>query len=157
MTALMVIEKDVLVDTLTAAEDPLNPGTYPIRDLFELAGAPGQYKIFWEHVPDDVELPYISLAHMTGGRGQGTTTNQSYSDTMWKVVVHTADMANADTYANAIALIRDACPVCTSHAGVSPVTTIQEVIPLFDRYGVQNVPMFVIGALYRMKLNLGDN
>lgn len=155
MMASQIIEKDVLIDTLLAIEEPAT--VFPIKELVELAGSPGEYKVFWEHVIDDVELPYIVVSHMMGGRHQGTTTSQSYSDTIWKVVMHTADMGLVEDGANAISLLRDQCPVCTSHSGVSPVTTIQEIMPVFDRYQVQNVPQLVVGGLYRLQLNLGSN
>lgn len=157
MTASQVIEKDVLIATMLAQEDPDNPGTYPFKDTFLMAGTANQYKIFWEHVQDDVELPYVVVSHIMGGRALGTTTSQSYSDTVWKIAVHSGDMSKAGTYSNIVALLQDSCPVTVGHAGVTPVNTIQETMPVFDRYQIQNVPMFVIGGLYRLMLNLGDN
>lgn len=157
MTAAQVIEKDVLIDTLVLLEDPNDPGVFPIQEFFLLDGTVDQYKIFWEHVQDDVELPYIVVSHIMGGRYQGTDVSQSYSDTVWKIAVHTADMQAATEYANALSLLQNACPVCTRYTGVSAVTTIQETMPVFDRYQVQNVPQFIVGGLYRLRLNLGDH
>ena len=157
MKAAQVIEKDVLIDTLLRLEDPDNAGVFPIRDLVLYEGTTDEYKVFWEHVSDSVGLPYIVVAHMMGGRYQGTATAQSYSDTTWKIAFHTSDIQSAEAMANAIALMQDACPVCSRYTGVSPVTTLQEVMPVFDRYQVQNIPQFVVGGLYRLRLNLGDN
>lgn len=155
MIASQVIEKNVLIDTLLAIEEPA--ATFPIKELTLLEGTDDQYKVFWEHVPDNVELPYIVVSHIMGGRYQGTAVSQTYSDTTWKIVVHTADMSRAEEYANAIALIGGECPVVTSYTGVKAVMDIQEVMPVFDRYVVQNVPQFMVGGLYRLYLNLGAN
>ncbi len=156
MSAGQVIEKDVLITTMLAYEDPDNPGTFPFkRSEFSLDGTTDQYKYFWEHVQDDVDLPYVVVSHMMGGRKQGTATSQTYSDTVWKIAVHTADMGATEDYANMIALLQDLCPVTTDYTGVSATNTLQETMPVFDRYQVQNAPMFVVGGLYRLMLNLG--
>lgn len=155
MIAAQVVEKDVLIDTLLAIEEPTS--VFPIKDNFLLEGTTDQYKVFWEHVQADIELPYIVVSHIMGGRYQGTRVSQSYSDTVWKVVVHTADMSRASEFANMIALLGDRCPVVTSYTGVSAVTTIQETMPIFDRYQVQNTPQFMVGGLFRLMLNLGEN
>lgn len=155
MKAAQVVEKDVLIDTLLALESPAT--VFPIKVNFLLEGTVNQYKIFWEHVQADLELPYIVVSHIMGGRYLGTRVSQSYSDTTWKVVVHTANMSRAAEYANMIALLGDACPVVTRYTGLSAVTTIQETMPVFDRYVVQNVPQFMVGGLFRLKLNLGEN
>lgn len=154
MTAAQVIEKQVLIDTLLAIEEPL--GVYPVRALVLLSGTTDQYKVFWEHVPDNVELPYIVISHITGGRHTGTSVSQGYSETTWKIVLHTADMTLTETGANVIGLLANRCPVTTSYPTVYPVTTIQEVMPVFDRYAVQNVPQFMVGGLYTLYLNLGE-
>ena len=155
MTALQVIEKDVLIDTLIAFESPIN--VFPIRDLVPYPGVPNSYQIFWEHVSDGVDLPYIVVSHMMGGRYQGTAISQSYSDTTWKVVMHTADMTIAERASNAISMLGNRCAVTSRYTGVSGITTIQEVMPVFDRYVVQNIPQFMVGGLYRLRLNLGEN
>ncbi len=155
MTASQVIEKQVLIDTLLSLEEPAT--VFPVKEMFPLIGFPGEYKVFWEHVQDNVKLPYIVISHIMGGRYQGTPTSQSYSDTTWKIVVHTADMKIAEASANVISMLRDKCPVTSSFTGVSAVTTIQEVMPIFDRYQIQNIPQFMIGGLYRLRLNLGNN
>lgn len=153
MIASQVIEKNVLINTLLAIESPAT--VFPVRVLFPLPGVAGQYSVFWEHVQDDTVLPYVVVSHMMGGRYQGTSVSQAYSDTTWKIVAHTANMKKAEDYANVISMLGDRCPVVPT--GVSAVTTIQEVMPVFDRYVVQNAPQFMIGGLYRLRLNLGEN
>lgn len=155
MTALQVIEKGVLIDTLLSVEEPI--GTFPIRALVLMAGTANVYKIFWEHAPDSVELPYLVISHMSGGRYEGTDTSQKYSDTSWKIVMHTANMAATESIVNAIGLLQNLCPVCTNFPGVSVVAPLHEKAPIFDRYVVQNVPLFIVGGLYRLRLNLGAN
>ncbi len=153
--ASQAIEKNVLIDTMVALELPAT--TFPFREYTLLEGTTDQYKIFWEHVPANVKLPYIVVQHIQGGRMQGTATSQSYSDTIWKIVANTANMAQAEAAANLISLLRNVCPDVSRYTDVTPVTTIQETMPVFDRYLVQNVPQFLVGGLYRLRLNLGAN
>jgi hypothetical protein len=155
MISSQLVEKDVLIDTLIAMQT--SPGVYPLRTFLALEGAPTQYKTFWEHVPDDVEMPYLVVSHIMGGRGQGSRSQQAYTDSVWKVVIYTADMTAAQTVATLVDLLQDACPLCSRYTGVSPVTTLQSTMPVFDRKQVQNVPIFAVGGLYRIRLNLGEN
>lgn len=155
MISSQIVEKDVLIDTMLAVETP--PGTFPFRAFLPLQGTPTQHKLFWEHVPDDVEMPYLVVSHIMGGRGQGSASQQAYTDSVWKIVIYTADMSKADDAALLVDLLQNRCPVCTRYAGVTPVTTLQATMPVFDRRQVQNVPIFAVGGLYRIRLNLGAN
>lgn len=159
-TSIQVIDSQVLRDTLLSiVNDPLAiPLVYPIRNLVPLVGSsPLQYKIFWEHVPTDIALPYIVLSHLVGGRKEGTDVSNKYSDTLWKVVGHTANMETALAFANAISKLDRMCPVTTGFTGVSAVAVITEKLPIFDRYQIQNAPQFMVGGMYRLRLNLGAN
>lgn len=151
MTALQVIDKDVLIETLVNLTDPDNFMVYPIQDLVD--DGSGNYKIFWEHVNQEEELPYITLTHLMGGR----LKDNHYSDTTWKVVGHTASMNIAQDFANAISLLdHHDTIVPDQYPGVCGYTYIEEYMPIFDRYQVQNTPLFMVGGLYRLRLNLGD-
>lgn len=144
MPALQVIEAQIWRDSLIAIAD--------VRALTDLDGQmPAAYKVFWEHVRDDVPLPYISSNHIVGGK----LKDHRYSDTTWKIVGHTGDMDTATALANAIAQLDKTDPVTTAFPGVCGVIYIEETMPIFDRYQVQNVPLFVVGGLYRMRLFLG--
>lgn len=147
--AIQVIDSQVFRDTLVTIPE--------VTALFEWTQVPGQYKIFWEHVDDPFPLPYISLNHMIGGRLEGTEISNQYSDTIWRVVAHTANNKQAIAMANAISKLNKMAPVCTAFPGMCGITTIHEKMPIFDRYQVQNAPLFMVGGMYRLRLNLGDN
>lgn len=138
MTALQVIDKDVLVDSLAS-----------IPDVVTLVGT----KIFWEHADADEELPYIVLTHIMGRRD----LDNSYSDTTWKIVGVTASMVTAEALANAIGQLDHLDPVTTAYVGVCGYIYIEETLPIFDRYQLQNNPLFQVGGMYRLRLNLGEN
>lgn len=159
-TSIQLIDSTVLRDTLLSiVNDPLAfPLVYPVRNLVKIVGSsPIQYKILWEHVPTDLPLPYIVLSHLVGGRKEGTDVSSTYSDTLWKVVGHTADIRSAEAFAAAISKLDRMCPVTTSFVGMSAIAVISEKLPIFDRYQVQNAPQFMVGGMYRLRLNLGAN
>lgn len=114
----------------------------------------GVYKVFWEHVDETVPLPYITLSHFSGS----VEPFNPYCDMVWKVVASTANMDNAVAFANAIHELHELCPVVNTvkFPGAFAYTTMSESMPVFDRYQVQNVPLFVVGGLYRIRLCLGE-
>lgn len=149
MTALQVIEKDTWEATLLSLMDTTE------KNLIKLNT--GNYKIFWETVEDTIELPYITMHHMMGGRLKNSTPHQ-YSDTQWKIVASTANMVTAQALVNAIAKLDKAMPVVPVAYGEScGYTYIEEIMPIFDRYVVQNIPLYIAGGIYRLRLNLGAN
>lgn len=155
MQALQTIEATIWKDTLiNLVEDPeaVTP-VYPIRELVPLVGVADEYKVYWEHVDDVNDLPYITTHHISGGR----LKNPTYSDTIWKIVGHTADIETAEALANAISLLTTTDVNVEAFAGaICPYNWVEEIMPIFDRYQTQNVPQFVVGGLYRLRLNLGD-
>jgi hypothetical protein len=138
MTALQVIEKDVLSDTLAS-----------IADVVTIVGT----KIFWEHADADEELPYIVISNMMGGRDQ----DNSYSDSTWKIVGVTGSIITAQALANAISQLDHLDPVTSAYTGVCAYIYIEEKLNVFDRFQIQNTPIFNVGGFYRIRLNLGDN
>jgi len=138
MTALQVIDKDVLSHTLAS-----------LPDVVSIVGE----KIFWEHVDADEELPYIVLTHIMGRRDLDNT----YSDTTWKVVGVTASAITAEALANAISQLDHLDPVTTAYSGLCAYHYLEEVLPIYDRYQIQNNPILNVGGMYRLRLNLGDN
>ena len=145
MTALQVIDKNVLTDTLLSLS--------AITDLVGDGQTPIAYKIYWEHVPQETELPYITLHHIMGGRDK----NKAYSDTTWKIVGHTANIITAQSLANAISQLDHLDPVTTAYPDVCGFIYIEEYMPIFDRYQVANTPLIMVGGLYRLRLNLVSN
>lgn len=154
--AAQVIEKEVLIATMINLYDA-DLDIYPFRDTMLLANTLDQYKIFWGHVPDDVELPYITLTRIMGGRGQGTDTTQKHTDSIWKIVVHSSDRSRVEEFANLINRLQNTCPDVSAFEGAEASTTLQETMPVDERYQVQNQPFFIIGGLYRIMLFLGEN
>lgn len=115
----------------------------------------GQTKIFWEHVDEDVPLPYIVTSYMMGG--EDNSAQSRASDITMKVVAHTANMAEVPDLMNAISGLQNLLPVCTTFSSIAiPYTTIEEEMPVFDRYTVQNNPLFVVGGLYRLRLSIEE-
>lgn len=145
MTSIQVMEVDLLTATLEG-----------ITEVANLVDWNGQKKIFWEHVPQDVPLPYVVLVQMTGGEDNSAQSRSS--DSCWKVTLHTGDMGIAKTAANAIRKLAGVLPtipaaytnVCVGY------TTIEEESPIFDRIQVQNVPIFMVGGTYRIRLSIGE-
>jgi hypothetical protein len=138
MTALQIIDRDVLTDSLASLPDVVTL----VED-----------RIFWEHVDADQPLPYIVISHIMGKRD----TFVEYSDTTWKVVGVTTDIETAELLALAISQLDRLDPVTTAYVGVCGYIYIEETLPVFDRYQLQNTPLFQVGGLYRLRLNLGDN
>lgn len=110
-------------------------------------------KIFWEDADEKWSQPFILNQIITGG--DLNSAQVPYAEMLWRVVVHTPNVATAGSTENAIhkALAR-ATPVI-NFAGVTSAGKIEEVTPVTDRYQVQQVPMFVSGAIYRIRLAKG--
>lgn len=157
MAALQTIDATVLRSTLLSLNFtiPGDPPTvvYPVRQLVLIPdSAPPIYKIYWEHADEDTHLPYITTHHIMGGKMR----HRGYSDTTWKVVGHTADMDTAMALADAISMLDKTAPITSAWTGVCGYHYIEESMPVFDRYQGANQPFFVVGGLYRLRLNLGD-
>lgn len=138
-----VIDVEILTETLKS-----------IPAIVTLVDWNGQAKIFWEHVPQDVPLPYIVMTQMMGG--DDNSAQSKATDTCWKIVAHTGDMSATKSFANGIYKLAGLLPVVpTALASVAiGYTTIEEESPVFDRFPVQNIPVFVVGGIYRLRLSI---
>jgi hypothetical protein len=144
MTALQVIEKSILIETLLS-----------IPEILPLVDFGGQYKVFWEHVPQGMELPYIVVSQIMGG--DDNSAQSRASDSTYKIIATTGDMSQAEAFANAISTLHEKLPVVTRFTSIAaPYTTIEETTPIFDRIQVQNIPVFMIGGLYRLRLSITE-
>lgn len=130
-----------------------------IQTLVPLAGvSPAQYKVFWEHVDDFIEMPYIGIYHISGGEENDTQVKAI--DIMMKIVGVTGDIVTAKNLQNAIHLLHRAIPVSTTYAEsnpsgyewVEPYATVRLWLPIFDRDVVQQTPVFIAGGIYRFRL-----
>lgn len=138
MTALQIIDRDVLIATLASIPE--------VVDLVDTS-------IFWEHADSDEALPYIMLTHIMGRRD----LDNSYSDTTWKIVGVTVDPEEAEALANAISKLDHLDPITSAFTGVCGYIYIEETLPVFDRFQIQNTPVMMVGGMYRLRLNLGEN
>lgn len=134
------LEASVLRDTLLT-----------IPDVTTLVGLGGQYKIFWEHVPENIGTPYIVLEHVTGGMLRAP--NSDAGDTHWRVKGVTASMNKAVEMNRAIYKLHRMEPVTTNNPEVCAYASITITSPFFDRDVVQNVPFFFVGGLFRLRLS----
>jgi hypothetical protein len=134
--------------------------TFPaIQALVPLAGVtPTQYKIFWEHVEDFVEMPYIAIYHISGGEENDTQVKAI--DIMMKIVGVSGNHVTALNLQNAIHGLHRTLPVSTTYAEanlsgyewVEPYATVRQWLPIFDRDVVQQTPVFISGGIYRFRL-----
>lgn len=129
-----------------------------IQDLVELEETAGQFKIFWEDVPDWVTMPYIVTSHIAGGEEDDTQVDAI--DIFMKVCGYTGDIQTASQLQNAIHRLHAQYPVSTTYGENNPsgyewVVAYGKTrlnIPIFDRKVVQNAPVFMIGGIYRLRL-----
>ena len=145
MTALQILDSSILIETLK-----------DIPEILTLTSWNGIHKIFWEHVQQDIPLPYITLHHIMGGEDNETQTRAS--DTVWKVQATTGDMLTAKNFANAISKLQNKYPVIPSayNSIAAGYTSIEENTPIFDRGTMQNIPVFYVGGLYRLRLSITE-
>ena len=110
-------------------------------------------KIFWEDADEKWSQPFILNQIITGG--DLNSAQVPYAEMLWRIVVHTPNVATAGSMENAIhkALARKN-PV-VNFSGVTSAGEIEEVTPVTDRYQVQNVPILVSGGIYRIRLAKG--
>lgn len=138
------LTRQVLIDTMVA--------NFTVDELALITENTAP-KIFWEGVGEEWDQPYIVLQIITGG--DLNSGQVAYAEMLWRVVIHTPSLATAGTMENAIhkALARKN-PVI-NFSGVSSAGEIEEVTPVTDRYQVQNVPLYVSGGIYRIRLAKG--
>lgn len=134
--------------------------TFPqIQALLPLANTiPTQYKVFWENVPDFVEMPYVVITHIIGGEENDTQVKAI--DIQMKIVGFSGNMVTARDIQNAIHGLHRTLPVSPTYAEanpngyewVEPYATVRQWLPIFDRDVVQQTPVFIAGGIYRFRL-----
>ncbi len=145
MSALQVNEFDVLRDTL---KDEVT--------LTAHVGAGISARIVWEWMNEagEEDYPYIKCIYMSGGSANDAKGSDD-SDSMWKVVGVTASQPETRTLANAInEALKNVMPITTNVADVESYTPIQEIMPIYESYKVNNIPIYEVGALFRLRLYL---
>ena len=134
--------------------------TFPsIQALVPMVGiTPAQYKVFWESVPDFVEMPYIVIFHIAGGEENDTQVKAM--DIQMKIVGFSGNMQTARDLQNAIHGLHRILPVSPTYAEanpsgyewVEPYATVRQWLPIFDRDVVQQTPVYISGGIYRFRL-----
>lgn len=106
-------------------------------------------KVFWEGADETWEQPFIIIELLSGG--DLNSSHVAYAEMLWRVVCHTNSLATAGQLEDAIykALSREE-PVVNFTDITS--TKIEELTPITDRYQVQNVPLFISGGVYQIRL-----
>jgi hypothetical protein len=116
----------------------------------------GSVKAYWRRVPENAPLPYLVYSRTAYGGLRNTPHNQD-SDSIWRIVVHTLDWAQVDSYATFVGKLHRLDPVIpVGFTGVSAVSYLEEVTPVLDTTQPQNNTVFEVGGLYRLRLYFGD-
>lgn len=148
MTAPLIAGSRVLKATLEANS------AYCLLVAWSLPGNRTILKTFFEHVDQDVPFPYVIIQHIFGG--DENITKQGSMRATYRVTLHTTDIGDAVAGANLISTaLRGKTPVLVGTSLESnwrAVTTIEENLPIFERYQVQNLPVFYAGADYIVQL-----
>lgn len=106
--------------------------------LFAVVGQ----KVYAEHVPDTTALPYVVQFHLSGGQDRNT----EYAMMRYKVQGVTADRETAEVLRG---LIHDALHYAEgATVGTACLVQMNEVMPVFDRFVVQNNPIFYAGGIF---------
>ena len=105
-------------------------------------------KVYSEHVPDSTALPYIVMFHLSGGQDRNT----EYALMRYKVQGVTADRVVAEQLRGHI---HDALHYAEGVTiGTACLVQMNEVMPVFDRFVVQNNPIFYAGGIFDVIMRL---
>jgi hypothetical protein len=108
-------------------------------------------RIFWERVEQGIPFPYITTHHISGGDENKAQTR--YADSIWKVQAHTDNLETVTALASAIYTALVGKHAVDTLFALS-YATIEEKLPIFDSYQVQNFVIHQVGGMYRIRLKL---
>lgn len=120
-----------------------------------LLNGSGQVKAYRKRVPENIPLPYLVFTRLPTGGLRNTPHNQD-SDSLYQIVVHTANWADLDTYADFVGKLHRLDPVVTALVGVVPVSYLEEVRPYDNSTQPQNTTVYEVGGIYRLRLYFGE-
>lgn len=134
-------------DATIAAVTCLRDTLLAIPEVEALVGE----NIFWEDVEDTQEFPYILISHILGGYENNTQTDAV--DVTYKVCGYSADKLDGTVQAlqEAIAQLHYADMVVSDFTNVEPYSTIRMWIPVYERENRQNVPVYAVGGIFRLR------
>lgn len=114
-------------------------------------------KAYWKRVPDNIPLPYLVYTRQNYG-GLSTTPHNRHSDSLWKIVIHTANWEDVGVYADFVSLLDRLLPDVSTAVNVrAPVSYLEEIIPVQDTTQPQNVTIYEVGGIYSLRLDFGSN
>lgn len=117
----------------------------------------GQVKAYLKRVPDNIPLPYIIYNRMPYG-GLSRSPHNRHSDSLWRIVVNTANWAEIQSFAEFISRLDRLTPdVSTATNVIAPVSYLEEITPVGDTTQPQNVTIFEVGGIYSLRLSFGSN
>jgi hypothetical protein len=123
-----------------------------------LVNASNQVKAYWTRVPENIPLPYLIYSRMPVG-GLRNTPHAQDSDSLWRIVVNTANWADIDAYDEFVGKLHRLDPVIPALAGfdgVVPVSYLEEHSPVTATTQPQNTTVFEVGGIYRLRLYFGE-
>ena len=143
MTALQIIERDIIISTLSESELITN-----------LVGN----RIIWEYIGrvTEVDYPYIRVSLRYGGYTNVTNTRETKSS--WQISgICDDNMELAQNLINAIHdTLHSRVPIVPEryHEEVLTIYTMLEEQSLFRSFKYHNEPIFDVGGLYCIQLAL---
>lgn len=140
MATLEIAEATILRDTLLTIPE--------IQNHF---GAGNAGRIFLLDAPPEIIMPYIVLSHMAGGDDNDAQSQASTS--YWRVMAYTTDYLKRVDIANAIGKMHRMMPV-SNVPGYCGYTWLERTAPIMARTVVQNMPVYAIGAIFRIRLSI---
>lgn len=133
------------IDETVASIGVLRDTLLDIPEIVTLVGN----EIHWEDVEPTLPLPYIILAHITGGLENETDANAV--DTYWKVVGITADKSQALAFKTAIGKLHRKELVTSNEPNVDAYSTVRLSTPVSDTDFEQQITVYKVGGIYRLR------
>jgi len=91
------------------------------------------------------------MVQLSGGWAHETTSRAS--DSIWKVTGLTASKATAVLLAEAFGEIDRVMPDTSDYGSVEAYHWIEETLPIYERYVVENTPLYRVGGFFRICLS----
>lgn len=114
----------------------------------------GEYKIFWEHVEEPELIPYVCISHLSDigdlGASQSVIIEHKY-----KVVATANRMESAVNLDKFIyQALHRVMPNVSLFTDLTAISDIRMTMPVFDRYVIQGMPIFEVGGIFLIRLQI---
>jgi hypothetical protein len=144
---------DIMVQGATVIRDTLL--TIPEILPLTLDAVTGQYKVFWEDVPDGTDFPYIYISYGLGDYDTKSLAAGQASEVTWKVVGVTPNLDTARLFSAAISKFVDPkvpVPLVINDPLVGCNGRPISAGLIFDRWSIQGHSFFEVGRFVRLYL-----